>query len=141
METAMEKLAREKEKWGRFAELSPDVIGAFGQMRAASCKEGGVLDFKTLELISVAVAVARKCEPCMLSHVELAVEAGCTREELAAALNIAASIFHSIAVQTVVTLSHGISFEAPILLCGGPGWAYSAMALDAFNQMSAAKGK
>lgn len=30
METAMEKLAREKEKWSRFAELSPDVIGAFG---------------------------------------------------------------------------------------------------------------
>ena len=117
METAMEKLAREKEKWGRFAELSPDVIGAFGQMRAASCKEGGVLDFKTLELISVAVAVARKCEPCMLSHVELAVEAGCTREELAAALN------------------------TTILLCGGPGWAYSAMALDAFDQMSAAKGE
>ena len=75
-------------------------------MRAASCKEGGVLDFKTLELISVAVAVARKCEPCMLSHVELA-----------AALN------------------------TTILLCGGPGWAYSAMALDAFDQMSAAKGE
>ena len=34
--------------------------------------------------------------------------------------DIAASIFHSIAVQTVVTLSHGISFEAPILLCGVP---------------------
>lgn len=49
----------------------------------------------------------------MLSHVELAVEAGCTREELAAALN------------TTI----------------GPGWAYSAMALDAFDQMSAAKGE
>ena len=34
--------------------------------------------------------------------------------------DIAASIFHSIAVQTVVTLSHGMTFEAPILLCGGP---------------------
>ena len=34
--------------------------------------------------------------------------------------DISASIFHSIAVQTVVTLSHGINFEAPILLCGGP---------------------
>ena len=34
--------------------------------------------------------------------------------------DIAASIFHSIAVQTVVTLSHGIDFESPILLCGGP---------------------
>ncbi len=34
--------------------------------------------------------------------------------------NIAASIFHSIAVQTVVTLSRGVDFKAPILLCGGP---------------------
>ena len=34
--------------------------------------------------------------------------------------DIAASIFHSIAVQTVVTLSHGMDFHAPILLCGGP---------------------
>ena len=34
--------------------------------------------------------------------------------------DIAASIFHSIAVQTVVTLSHGMDFQSPILLCGGP---------------------
>lgn len=34
--------------------------------------------------------------------------------------DIAASIFHSIAVQTVTTLSHGCDFAAPILLCGGP---------------------
>lgn len=34
--------------------------------------------------------------------------------------DIAASIFHSIAVQTVTTLSHGCDYEAPILLCGGP---------------------
>lgn len=34
--------------------------------------------------------------------------------------DIAASIFHSIAVQTVTTLSHGCTFSPPILLCGGP---------------------
>ncbi|MDD6553314.1 MAG: acyl-CoA dehydratase activase [Prevotellaceae bacterium] len=34
--------------------------------------------------------------------------------------DIAASIFHSIAVQTVTTLSHGCTFAPPILLCGGP---------------------
>lgn len=34
--------------------------------------------------------------------------------------DIAASIFHSIAVQTVTTLSHGCDFTPPILLCGGP---------------------
>jgi len=34
--------------------------------------------------------------------------------------DIAASIFHSVAVQTITTLSHGCEFHAPILLCGGP---------------------
>lgn len=34
--------------------------------------------------------------------------------------DIAASIFHSIAVQTVTTLSRGRDFTPPILLCGGP---------------------
>ena len=34
--------------------------------------------------------------------------------------DIAASIFHSIAVQTITTLSHGCDYEPPLLLCGGP---------------------
>jgi len=34
--------------------------------------------------------------------------------------DIAASIFHSVTVQTVTALSHGCDFAAPILLCGGP---------------------
>ncbi len=34
--------------------------------------------------------------------------------------DICASIFHSIAVQTVTTLAHGQKIEAPVLLCGGP---------------------
>ncbi len=34
--------------------------------------------------------------------------------------DIAASIFHAIAVQTTVTLSRGHAIEAPIILCGGP---------------------
>ena len=34
--------------------------------------------------------------------------------------DIAASIFHAVAVQTVVTLSHGQDITAPLLFCGGP---------------------
>ncbi|MFV0468580.1 MAG: acyl-CoA dehydratase activase-related protein [Dysgonomonas sp.] len=34
--------------------------------------------------------------------------------------DIAASIFHAIAVQTVVTLSHGCSINSKIMFCGGP---------------------
>ena len=34
--------------------------------------------------------------------------------------DIAASIFHAVAVQTVSTLAHGYDIKAPILFCGGP---------------------
>lgn len=34
--------------------------------------------------------------------------------------DIAASIFHAVAVQTVVTLAHGCDISAPVLFCGGP---------------------
>lgn len=115
MRHAAERLGDWKERFELFASASPDVIGAFGQMRGACCREGGALDFKTIELICVAVAVARKCEPCILSHLEVCVDLGVTREELATALN------------------------ATVLLCGGPGYAYSAFTMQAFEQMLEAK--
>lgn len=34
--------------------------------------------------------------------------------------DIAASIFHAVAVQTISTLAHGYDVESPILFCGGP---------------------
>ena len=34
--------------------------------------------------------------------------------------NIAASIFHAVAVQTITTLAHGYDIQPPILFCGGP---------------------
>lgn len=34
--------------------------------------------------------------------------------------DIAASIFHAVAVQTVVTLARGCEIQAPVLFCGGP---------------------
>ena len=34
--------------------------------------------------------------------------------------DIAASIFHAVAVQTVITLAHGCTITAPLLFCGGP---------------------
>lgn len=34
--------------------------------------------------------------------------------------DIAASIFHAVSVQTIVTLAHGREMKTPILLCGGP---------------------
>ena len=41
--------------------------------------------------------------------------------------DICASVFHSIAVQTITTLAHGQTIEPPILLCGGPLTFLSAL--------------
>ena len=94
-----------------FWDSSPEVINAFKSLRKAVCNEGGALDFKTKECIAVAVSIARKCEPCILSHIEVAIQAGVTREELIEASNIA------------------------ILLCGGPGYAYATFALESYDNL------
>ena len=63
--------------------------------------------------------------------------------------NIAASIFHAVAVQTTVTLARGCNIVAPVLLCGGPltfipalrlpyfGWLQTAYFFNAFSTSSA----
>ncbi len=101
----------------KFAEASPDAIGAFKNMRGAICNknENRILDFKTQELIAIAVSVSRMCKPCIISHLEVGIEAGITREELVEAVNIA------------------------ILLCGGPGYAYAAYALEWFDDLKAGR--
>ena len=104
-------MAEQAKRSASFAAASPDVIEAFNLMRSRCCNDEGVLSFKTKELIAVAVAAARKCEPCLRSHIKVAIEVGATRQELVEALNIA------------------------VLLCGGPGWAYSSIALDAYDDM------
>ena len=97
----------------RFFEASPDVISAFKTMRKTICNDDGkgVIDFKTKELIAIAVSVSRMCKPCILSHLEVGIKAGVTREELVEAVNIA------------------------ILLCGGPGFAYAAYALEWYDEL------
>ena len=41
--------------------------------------------------------------------------------------DIAASIFHAVAVQTVITLAHGCDIQSPVLFCGGPLTFLSAL--------------
>ena len=94
-----------------FRKASPKLTDAFKTLRAEACNDQGVLDYKTKELIAVAVAVARKCEPCILSHLDVALKSGITREELVEALNIS------------------------ILLCGGPGFAYASSTLKSYDEL------
>ena len=92
-----------------------ESLAAFQSLLQVTHSEGGRLSLKTKELISIAVAVARQCEPCILSHIKLAVDLGVSREEVIEALN------------------------EDLLFCGGPGWSYAAIALAAYDDFAAVK--
>ena len=58
--------------------------------------------------------IASRCGVFCKTDIQNLVARNVSRED------IAASIFHAVAVQTVVTLAHGCDIGTPLLLCGGP---------------------
>lgn len=58
--------------------------------------------------------IASRCGVFSKTDIQNLVGLGAARED------IAASVFHAVAVQTIVTLSHGCRLKPPVLLCGGP---------------------
>jgi len=58
-----------------------EATGAFMNLLGASYKPNKI-DYKTKELISVAIGVYNRCEYCIVYHVYKALEAGASREEI-----------------------------------------------------------
>ena len=67
----------------------PEIGGAF-QSFYERCKNDGVLDKKTKELLMVVLACVFRCSHCTEEHIKGALEAGASREEITEALLIAA---------------------------------------------------
>jgi len=82
----------------------PGVIDAFMKLHDEVVREGAIsIKFKRLML--VAISVALRCEPCMQTHIDGAIAAGASREEIIEAAGVA------------------------ILMAGGPAVAYSATSI------------
>jgi AhpD family alkylhydroperoxidase len=94
------------------AKISPDTVRGYSQISGAAGKTGH-LDAKTRELIALAVAVTRQCDGCITVHIDAAVKAGATREELMDALSVA------------------------VAMNAGAALVYSARALDAYAARTA----
>ena len=58
--------------------------------------------------------IASRCGVFCKTDIQNLIAKNVSRED------IAASIFHAVAVQTVITLAHGCDIAAPVLFCGGP---------------------
>ena len=71
---------------------APKEASAFFKLKHTAEREDGVIPIKYRELISVAVALTTQCAYCIESHIQNAVRAGATREEIAETVFIAAAI-------------------------------------------------
>jgi AhpD family alkylhydroperoxidase len=80
-----------KKSFGALGESNPKMVSAYSALDAAAA-ENNVLDARTRELISLAVAVTTRCDGCIGAHSQAAIAAGATREEVAAALATAISL-------------------------------------------------
>ena len=72
-----------------FVENSPELGGLFAQFYEG-CKTKGVLDKKTKELLMLSLASVFRCPHCTKEHVQAALEAGASKQEITEALLIAA---------------------------------------------------
>lgn len=75
----------------RFEGVAPDTFKAFTNVLETN---HGLteIDAKTRELIAVAVSAAIHCDGCIAYHVYEAKKAGCTKEEVGAAISTAMTI-------------------------------------------------
>jgi AhpD family alkylhydroperoxidase len=76
---------------GGLTKAHPEIVKGFGALNHAS-KQTKHLDAKTREFIALAVAITTHCEGCINAHVEAALKAGATREEIAEALGVAIAL-------------------------------------------------
>lgn len=91
---------------------APDIGRAFGPFFQQLMKDGA-LPNKEKELIAVGISIALRCEPCIYSHVEKALKAGATSEQIMEAAGVA------------------------VMMQGGPAYTYSpiaAAAVEHFEQ-------
>ncbi|MCK0150594.1 carboxymuconolactone decarboxylase family protein [Marivita sp. S6314] len=90
----------------------PETTAAFGAL-GKSVKKDAALTFKEKEYVALGIAVATRCEPCILFHTEALVRLGATREEVAEVL------------------------ATCIQMGGGPGLMYAGKALDVYDELAA----
>ncbi|OQX73755.1 MAG: alkylhydroperoxidase [Campylobacteraceae bacterium 4484_4] len=76
-----EKLSDIKRLIGKLQKQQPEEIKAFLDFMTAAEKEGA-LSTRQKELVNVGLAVAAQCEWCIALHVEGALKAGASKEEI-----------------------------------------------------------
>lgn len=102
---------RDGEQNENLIEAAPEIMQSFSDLHA-SYSDDNALSMVEKECVALGISIAIRCEPCILAHIKTFIRVGGTREQL---------------VDVVKTA---------VLMGGGPGTAYGAKALAAFDELS-----
>ena len=95
-----------------FNDAIGDTAKGFGAI-AKSLHGDSALSHKQKELVALGIAVAIRCEPCIMFHTQALIRLGTTREEIADVLAVC------------------------VEMGGGPAVMYGTKALECFDDLSA----
>lgn len=91
-----------------FKAENPEIPRAFGTLFASLMKDGA-LSVREKELIALGIGLAVRCAPCINLHVEKALAAGATRQQIMEAAGVA------------------------VMMQGGPTYTYLPNVIEAMN--------
>jgi AhpD family alkylhydroperoxidase len=97
---------------GELGQQIEGPMAGFRQLHKEAIAEG-VLSTKMKELVALGIAISVRCDGCIATHVNAAMKAGATREEIAEAVGVA------------------------VLMGGGPSAVYGTKVLKALKQFEA----
>lgn len=93
----------------KYASECPDVMNGFMQLHEGSSVDGA-LSSKVKELIALGIAICVRCDGCIAFHINDAMQAGATHNEVVDTIGVA------------------------ICMGGGPSVVYGSMALEALGE-------
>ncbi|MDP6182869.1 MAG: carboxymuconolactone decarboxylase family protein [Gammaproteobacteria bacterium] len=95
-----------KKAFGKFGDVLPDTMSAFGKLQQTTFRDGA-LDIKTKELIALGISVAQGCDGCMAWHSAALNDLGVSREEAAEALGVAVEMGGGVALYSAAKAMDG----------------------------------
>ena len=90
----------------------PDVVKGFGALFQSAMKEGA-LTVREKELVALGIGMALRCDSCVYAHVEKALKAGATRQQILETAGVA------------------------VMMQGGPAYTYLHKLVEAIDELEA----
>lgn len=94
-----------------FRKLRPEAGAGFTGMHRAAMKAPGSMTVRERELVALGIGIATRCVDCIGFHVQGAVKAGASRDDIADTISVA------------------------VMMGGGPAYMYGVKALEAYDQL------